>query len=328
MLLRVASAAATLYVLGLALFAALNRLLASPPAWIALPNLFAPLWFLPLLLLVPLALWAPSPWLRGATLSLGALFVLLFGGWLVPRAPLPEGNLRLVTFNHFAENRDAARIVAALRDHEADVIALQELSPEVAQALEAMPEFPYRALEPSSAAAQHETTGLGLLSRYPLTHVVHDPHLRFQRAELDLHGRRVTLFNVHLPTPFGPPRVSEGVPFSTVLSYDAGVRGEVLGALLERFAQTQGPLIVLGDFNLSDFEAAYHGVASSLTNVYRRSTRGFGFTFPNRSRLPPFPFLRIDHIWVGGGVRPAAAGVDCRPTGSDHCLLWGGVAVP
>lgn len=334
MIVRAVSAAAPLYVAVLALLALLNRLLEQPPTWVALPTIFTPLWFLPLLFLAPLALFVPSTRLRGATAALSLLFVLLCGSWFVPHTTLGEGdvrlvNLKLVTLNLFATNGDRERIVTALRAQEADVIALQELSPEVATVLSTLPEFPYRALEPSGPAAHTPTSGLGLLSRYPLSAYVYDAGHRFQRAVVHLSGRRPTLFNVHAPTPFdSSPNLAESLPFSTVLSYDAGERGRVLAALLDLFAGTQGPLVVLGDFNLSDFEAAYREVAAQLTNVYRATTPGFGFTLSNRGRILPFPFLRIDHLWMGGSVRPAAVGVDCRPTGSDHCLLWGRVAFP
>ena len=328
MIRRIFATAVSLYVFILALLALLNITLVDPPAWVALPNIFTALWFLPLVLLIPLAFLISSLQLRIATLSLYALFVVLFGSWLLPRlAPSDAAgpSLALTTLNQLVSNEDADAVLDALRAHEADVVALQELSPAVAEALSRLEGYPYRALEPKDTAE-----GLGLLSRYPLGDITYTLENGFsrQQAILSVGERDVTLFNVHLPTPFGDAAELEGLPFATLLSYNSSVRNDNLVNLLELALEAPTPLVILGDFNLSDFEAAYGGFAEGFKNVYRVAEAGFGFTFPENRQLPPFPFIRIDHIWVSEEVTPLRAGVDCRETGSDHCLLWGEVALP
>ena len=328
MIRRVFATAVSLYVFALALLTLLNLILAEPPVWVALPNILAVLWFFPLVLLIPLAFFVRSLQLRIATLALYALFVVLFGSWLLPRG-VPEAaetSLRFVTLNQFANNEDTALILDAVLAHDADVVAVQELSPAVADALAELEEYPYRALDPDQAQPGESSLGLGIISRYPLEGATYDPEARIQEVDLRLEGQRVTLINVHPPTPFGDDLPDEAF-LGTVRSYDASVRNDNLDDILERANGARNPVVMLGDFNLSDLEAAYRDFAA-YENVYRTAEAGFGFTFPNNREVPPFPFIRIDHIWVSDDMTPLAAGVDCRETGSDHCLVWGEVALP
>ena len=64
--------------------------------------------------------------------------------------------------------------------------------------------------------------------------------------------------------------------------------------------------------------------------MYRAAAWGFGNTFPNYLRVrgvPVPPFIRIDYVWVGGGVVPVDARVVCDG-GSDHCMVVADVGVP
>ena len=331
MIRRIFATAVSLYVAVLILLALLNIVLADPPVWVALPSIFTALWFLPLIVLIPLAFLLPSLQLRLATLALYALFVLLFGSWLLPRG-IPGVNadastLRFATLNQFSTNDDTERILEALLAHDADVIAVQELSPAVSQALAELEDYPHQVLNPYEATGEEPSIGLGVVSRYPLEAEAYDPQTRVQAVSVRLDAQSVTLINVHPPTPFGNDLPGE-VFLSTVRSYDAGVRNDNLAGILELVDESQDPAVILGDFNLSDFEAAYRDFAAEFENVYRAAEGGFGFTFPTNREVPPFPFIRIDHIWVSEEMTPLRAGTDCRETGSDHCLVWGEVALP
>ncbi len=330
MIHRIFATAVSLYVFILALLALLNIALVDPPTWVALPNIFTALWFLPLILLIPLAFFINSIQLRIATLSFYALFVLLFGSWLLPRGipdVAPEAStLRIVTLNQLARNDDTERILGAILAHDPDVIAVQELSPDVAEALSTLEDYPHQVLNAYETLGREPSIGLGVVSRYPLEAEAYDPQTRVQEVSLSLEGQSVTFINVHPPTPFGND-LPEEVFLSTVRSYDASVRNDNLAGILEQADEAQQPVVILGDFNLSDFEAAYRDF-SAFENVYREAEGGFGFTFPANRDLPPFPFIRIDHIWVSEDMTPLDAGVDCQETGSDHCLLWGEVALP
>ncbi|NJO84852.1 MAG: hypothetical protein HC828_20200 [Blastochloris sp.] len=102
-------------------------------------QLFAPFFFLPLLLLLPLGLLVRTRTMLIAVAIPLLLFLFLFGGRFIPHLPVAAaspGGLRLVTFNQLFSNQQVDVVIDALRASEADVIALQELSPTLAAAIE------------------------------------------------------------------------------------------------------------------------------------------------------------------------------------------------
>ena len=133
------------------------------------------------------------------------------------------------------------------------------------------------------------------------------------------------MLNVHPPAPFDS---EEGTGLG-YLGYDPQAREPEFSRLLSRIDETSGPRIVLGDFNLSDREPLYEDLGARLTDVYRAAAWGFGYTFPNYMRVrgvPVPPFIRIDYVWVGGGVVPVDAKVVCDG-GSDHCMVVADVGI-
>ena len=295
--------------------------------WVALPNIVLPFLFLPLALLVPLAVWVRSrPYLVSVSI-LTLLFVVSYGGLFLLRPPVPTDPtgtpLRVMTFNHLYLNRDLGDIEAAIVRGDADIVALQELTPEIAEGLrrDLRGRYPHMDLRPASKATR--TDGVGLLSRLPFTNARYDEAFRGQLVNVRIGDRDVTLINLHLMIPFG------GRESSRPLAYDPRRRSLQLGALERAVAAHTGPLVVVGDFNLSDREPGYRRLEQLMTDVYRRTRRGFGFTFPSGRALlgMPLPHLvRLDYVWVRG-LEPVAASRDCR-TGSDHCLVVADVKLP
>jgi endonuclease/exonuclease/phosphatase family metal-dependent hydrolase len=82
------------------------------------------------------------------------------------------------------------------------------------------------------------------------------------------------------------------------------------------------PTLLLGDLNTTPGSAAYEHLASRLDDSWLQVGQGDGYTFD--AELPP---RRIDHVWVGGGVRAVAARVLPSPA-SDHAALRVDVEVP
>jgi vancomycin resistance protein VanJ len=292
--------------------------------WLAVTNLFAPhLWTpLPLLLIMGLAMRARALWL--AIGLVGVLFVLVCGPQLLPpRPPRADGpQVRVLTLNQHRTNRRVEELVAALRVQNADLVALQEVSPEVAAALgqQLRELYPYQVLRPAA-----DDSGLGLLSRFPLRALGTQGDQVGQWAQLLVGGSELTVANVHLPSPSfaaRPLSFAPAVPLPT--SYDTTARDETVAALLEAAGAQQGPLLVLGDFNLTEREPAYALLAAQLTDSYRAAGWGWGWTFPDTKRLfkipYPYPLLRIDYVWARG-VAPRSAHTACGQSRSDHCAV-------
>ena len=66
--------------------------------------------------------------------------------------------------------------------------------------------------------------------------------------------------------------------------------------LLSRIVEIDGPLIVIGDFNLTDQQSIYAPLTRHLRDSHRESGWGMGFTFTRFRRLG-LPMWRIDYVF-------------------------------
>ncbi|NJO84853.1 MAG: hypothetical protein HC828_20205, partial [Blastochloris sp.] len=102
-----------------------------------------------------------------------------------------------------------------------------------------------------------------MLERGPLTLV--NVHLHFN----SLHRDNV-VFIGDTPLPIG---------------YDTLRLADQIEHLLSEIEPISGPLVVMGDFNMSDREPGYKLLTGSLRDAFREAGWGFGFTFPNKKRF-------------------------------------------
>ncbi len=285
----------TLGLLGLALLWRLN----IDVWWVALPNIVAPFLFLPLVLLVPLAFWVrPETYSRPYLLCVGVLvlfFSFSFGGRFLPRSPVAGvangTELRIMTLNQLKTNTDEAAIRATILRQDADIVALQELSPGVAAMVKAelSERYPHQVLRPSRADGEN---GVAVLSRLPLERPSYSEAYQGQRFSVGFEGKSFELINLHLKVPLGNGSAS------SLRHFDPKLRDRQLGALVA-VAKRAPSLVVVGDFNLSDNEPGYRKLASFMTDAYRRTRTGFGFSYPARTvyRGLPLPLLaRLDYV--------------------------------
>jgi endonuclease/exonuclease/phosphatase (EEP) superfamily protein YafD len=320
------------YVVGMAGLALLWNGETPEVWWLELPNIFAPYLFVPLLLLVPAALFIRSRWFRGAVFCLSAIFGLLFVPTWIPSnlfRPALEPNLRVATWNVLYNNPEGDEVVALLRAQDADVIVLQELTVPVTEVLEEQmrPDYPYQALEPLYGAR-----GMGIISRYPFVNRTNDPTVPWRRVTLEVADQELTVINVHLAT---PELQTRDLPFLNreviIEDYTTARRSTQQAELLALIDSIEGPLVVLGDFNTSDREPAYAELNRRLHDAYRETAWGAGLTFPQNvsvGPLPvPFPLVRIDYVWSKGGILPTDAYTVCRGGGSDHCMVVADMAM-
>ena len=304
----------------------------SQPWWLALSDIFAPYLFIPLVLLIPLALIVRSSWLRLSVVAATLVFIVAVGAYLLPLAPEQpnaETTLRVVTFNHLYANRDVDGIITAIRLQDADVVALQELSTAVTQAAQEqlINEYPYQLMSPAE-----RDLGLGLLSRYPFQVVPLERGFLGQHVVVDVNGQLITVINAHLSAPSIHTTNFEQIPEIPIIrDYNTSQRSAELPGLLGMIDQVEGPLIVAGDLNMSDREQGYTQLAERLQDTYRSTNYGFGFTFPDdievRGITIPIPLVRIDYIWSSYDITPLNTWVECNNGGSDHCMVIADVRV-
>jgi endonuclease/exonuclease/phosphatase (EEP) superfamily protein YafD len=296
--------------------------------WLFLLNSLAVYLFLPLpgVLLIGLWLRRGEIWLgSGVALVLGAY---LYGGLFLPKLPPAQAGgktLTVMSYNILGFNEQSEAVVAAIRVARADVVALQELNPAVAEAIQQTltSEYPYQALQP-----QPGITGLGVISRYPLHPTgqtlpgawIGPPQI----LTLSFEDTAVTLINFH----------SVSVNFE---GWGSGPKVERAVRERERQAQTlahlaavqPGPLIVLGDFNTSEQSTAYRLATKVLTDAWREAGYGLGHTFPGAvspgsarpviAGIPvPMWLVRIDYVFHSDQWQAASAWLGPWDGVSDH----------
>jgi vancomycin resistance protein VanJ len=274
-------------------------------------------------LFIPLPLVLLTAWRTGRReLWLGfflgvTLWLYLFGALFWPGTQAAQANdqiLRVATYNALGTNPDTAGMLAVIRETNADVVAIQELSPELARALvnEMAERYPYRALQPSLGV-----TGMGIVSRYPLEELPHRSEAAYwigqpQLAQLDFNGQTVTLFNFHAVPPQAGIRHPLGIP--RTIRVTMGIREQQAQAIAALPDQYPGPLIVMGDLNANDQSRAYRIATANLHDVWREAGWGVGASF--HGFLGP-PFVRIDYIFYSDHWQAASAEMG-RDGGSDH----------
>lgn len=213
--------------------------------------------------------------------------------------------LRVATYNvHKCKGLDQRtrpeRIARVLRELKADVIALQEVlsfprsdPPEdqaayLAQALE--PKYHYWLGE----NRKHRGAAYGnvVLSRFPIVHMHNYDITRSgrerrgcMRVDLDLGGRLLHVFNVHLGTGF----------------FERRYQGDLLvGREILINPELRAPRIVLGDFNEWTRGLATRLLRQHFAEVDVKNGQPRRRTFPG-----VLPLLHLDHIYYERGLRLA-----------------------
>ena len=161
------------YVLLIALWLLLRLLLFDRLWWLALINSLAFYLFVPLVFILPAALWQrQSRLLLGLALPLLA-FIALFGALFVPPAarPRPQAQgptLTAMSFNLLWSNRNYDDIVQAIQTAAPDIIGFEEATPKTIAALLARlaSAYPYHTF-----TADSPSRSVGVLSRWPLTSI-------------------------------------------------------------------------------------------------------------------------------------------------------------
>jgi endonuclease/exonuclease/phosphatase (EEP) superfamily protein YafD len=237
---------------------------------------------------------------RRRSLLAVAVSLLVFGvvavvGPLVPdRGPPPGASLTLVSANLYSENPTPDAAVDALLAVGADVEVAVETSPEHRAALaRSDTAHPYSATEDQ----------LVVRSRYPATTMLdptHVPARRILAVTIDAPAGKFVLYAVHALNP-----LSESTFASQLVWVDR---------LLAAASRETLPVVIAGDFNMSDRQLGYRWLAGGMRDAV--TAGGWGHpTYADGIWAPLF--LRIDHVFVSRDW----CGADGRTVdlpGSDH----------
>ncbi|MCB9453196.1 MAG: endonuclease/exonuclease/phosphatase family protein [Anaerolineaceae bacterium] len=276
---------------------------------------------IPALFLLPLCL-IFRRWRLALLLTPPALlFIVTFLPFFLPQEiNIPSGSLeiRFLTYNLHAEERLLAPMSDIIREADADIVAVQEMSTAAAAHLDtALADlYPYRALFPVSSPYH----GRGLLSRYPIVTETSWPEeypipVRLQRAVVDVEGNPVVVYNFHAP----PSRPIYQGPF------DVRPRMAQTRALLDLARQDTGAVVLLGDFNTHILDENYAQLTAEYHDAFWDVGLGFGFTGPdwsheNSAEGPGWIplYQRYDYLFYNDYFLSVAARVWPESGGSDH----------
>jgi endonuclease/exonuclease/phosphatase family metal-dependent hydrolase len=218
----------------------------------------------------------------------------------------PRG-LRVLSANLANGRADVDGFAALVEAVDPDVVTVQELAPEHAEALSEL--LPFGKLDP---ARDHNGMGIALKAAgsvrlFPL------PYRSAYVAELPWFRDEepVEILNVHLAAPHVPPvvqRMSER-------------RGQVRVIVAHLDATPRRRRVLVGDLNATPLWPAYRRLRTRLDDAVAATARRSGRR-PARTWGPwsgSMRLFRIDHVLVQGLVATETRVLPLR--GSDHCAL-------
>ncbi len=231
--------------------------------------------------------------------------------------PALRGSLRIVSANLWNGAAAPAAFADLMAELAADVVAVQEIAPEQADALARV--LPHGVLEPA-----RDYTGMGIALRWPA---------RVRRLGLPIRDARVAdlrwdgtdgtrleleILNLHVLAPHSRLKWQS-------LQYR---RGQLRGVVRHLEASPQRRRVLVGDLNATPLWPVYRRLAARLTDaavaVARRHGRVVERTWgpwPSGPRV-----LRIDHAFVHGVAVEDFNVV--RVPGSDHSAIVVDIALP
>jgi vancomycin resistance protein VanJ len=302
-----------LYAIALTFYLILRFPLQVEWSWFLLLHNLAPYLFLLALIFFFIAFLMQAARLAGIYLLLLVVGLIWFAPILLPKfnSHEAEDSFRVLSFNVFPENQKTDTALEWLLGQDADLLLLQEI-PTALPALEAA--YPYY---------DYDSTGQGfaLFSRYPieLSSEFDLSGESQQRFILNLDGQSIAVYNLHLLMP-----LNEREGDFLLFRYDESRRNQQINELLSALEAETIPVIVAGDFNMSEWSPIYSRLSAHLQDAYRLSSWGLGATWPGGAseELPDFlPRLaRLDYLWYSQGLEAVSAYVGSQ-LGSDHLPL-------
>jgi endonuclease/exonuclease/phosphatase (EEP) superfamily protein YafD len=224
--------------------------------------------------------------------------------------------IRVMTANVYLGQADAASVVATASAN-ADVLAVQELTPEEADRMGSAglnKVFPYRELD-----ARGHASGVGLWSRYPIveSHHIGGFNLAMVSARLRIEGVTVdpTVVVAHLAGPWPQP----------IDDWESDLQ-RMQGAMQQvSDANGGGCTIIAGDFNSTyDMRPFRSMLGDDFRDATEQAGAGWTLTFPANSKWPPF--MGIDHVLTSRCTATSSA--TAALPGSDHRGLITSIDVP
>lgn len=237
--------------------------------------------------------------------------LVTLGGGTQP--PAGAAVIRLVTANLLLDNSEMPAVAAELEASGADVLLLQEVTPEHVRELSdagLLARYPYQVLDPLPGFH-----GSAILSTLPIV----------DGRAFDVAGSPMTRAEVR--TAAGPVRVVNVHAVAPLSESQARRWRSQLDLLGELARQDGAPLVMAGDFNATVDHAPMQALLDGpVQDAFVEAGTGFGATWPQIAG-PLLPVMRLDHVLVSAGITVVDVQVQITP-GSDHRRLAVELAVP
>lgn len=292
---------------------------------IALINYIAVYLFVPLVLVLIVAIICKSRWLTVGFVVGALAFLWFWGDLFLPRLNQNSSSgptLTVMTYNVLAWHNHYDAILETIQAENPDILLLQELNNGLASLLknELSNVYPYQVLNPVD-----NPEGIGVISKFP----IHQSGISFpqlwaggpQILELEWNGKEILLVNIHM------------TPTTGILPFDEAEESirsrEQEAHLLANLSDQSDSVIIGGDANTSSLSDAYQIITTEVTDSFRVAGFGLGHTFPGstipesdrphigRLFVPPW-MTRIDYIFLSDDWTTLSARIARFDGVSDH----------
>lgn len=248
-----------------------------------------------------------------------SIFGNLYHPYIFPQFANPteiEPDLTVMTYNVLFSNFDYDAVANVVLTYGPDLVALQEVLPEMMSALEDRlgDDYPY-----SIHGTNNDYAVTAVFSRYPLSEASviafgEDHRSVIVRAEVN--DETVTFAAVHLKA-YGLQWVSPltNIPSEIVRRTDA--QNRQVEMLWEALQNEPGPVIIGCDCNSKETSSSYR----MLDRWFENSAYQVGWRFPGielAGARQDTNMQHIDFIWYRGALEPVAAYEIKDSGGSDH----------
>ena len=211
--------------------------------------------------------------------------------------------------NVLFDGASARTIIDLVREHDVDILTVNELTAKTATALEA--EGLGDLLRYSFVRPENFADGTGIYSRFPLSAEVVQPGFIMNNLSATAHIPDlgdVAVFALH---PVPPP-------------YDPNDWNAEMGRVHDLLARTTGPAIVGADFNATYDHRQFRALLGKFEDATDQAGAGHLLTYPT-DKWGGFPIIGVDHILVANGTATEVQTLDLP--GSDHRALLATVVI-
>lgn len=326
-----------IYLIGLLTWLILHQITGDRVLYMTLVNAAAIVFFIPLPFVLPIVWRWPDARVRLLWLVGLFAFLAFWGPLLMPGGgpPTPEADsLRLLTYNAQGGRGEWDLAVDTIAAAEADIVALQEVTSQLAEVIEDQlgDIYPYRIIDPEPGSS-----GMALISKIPFELVQQGLPTSWNGQPIlvsfEWQGARFLLLTLHTWAS-GPsaPHLFRRAIDSRLENFN--YLEHQIPIWLE-----DGPLVIAGDFNITHLNEGYEEMTTHLRDAWWEIGWGLGHTYPV-SNVPGGPLafkygipvpqrlIRIDYIFVSDEWLLGSAQIAEYHGGGDHLGLIVEIALP